>query len=278
MKQQQPIGIFDSGYGGLTVLEQIHKQMPKYDLLYLGDNARTPYGTRSFQVIYNYTKEAVDRLFQLGCQLIILACNTASAKALRSIQQNYLPKHYPSRRVLGVIRPSVEALQKHSVTGHIGIFATPGTVRSVSYPLEIAKLYPNMQVTQEACPMWVPLVENNEYNTEGAKFFVKKHVQNILKKDDKIDVIILGCTHYPILAKLIKQYLPKHIKLITQGNIVAPSLQSYLNRHPEMEQKCSKNGISTFLTTETTEIFDTRATIFLNKKIKAINIETFLNS
>lgn len=244
------IGIFDSGYGGLTILNEIKKQLPEYDYIYLGDNARTPYGTRSFEVVYRYTLECVTKLFEMGCQLVILACNTASAKALRSIQQNDLPKLGSEKRVLGVIRPTVENIAHFTKSGHIGLLATPGTVQSNSYLLETAKLYKDITVVSEACPMWVPLIENNEHNGEGADFFVKKHLENILLLDPKIDTLILGCTHYPLLMEKIKAFLPKNIQVVAQGELVAKSLANYLERHPELEEKCSKTAKTAYFTTE----------------------------
>lgn len=262
------IGVFDSGYGGLTVLKEFLKVLPEYDYIYLGDNARTPYGTRSFETVYKYTLQAVNKLFEMGCPLIILACNTASAKALRSIQQNDLPNINPENRVLGVIRPSVEALNKYTKTHHIGILGTNGTVVSQSYPLEIKKFFPNIYVHQEACPMWVPLVENDEYLSEGADYFVNKNLNNLIQKDKNIDTIILGCTHYPLLANKILKYLPKKIKLISQGAIVADSLKNYLFRHPEMQKRLSTNEIREFYTTDSVQLFDKQAKKFLNNGIK----------
>ena len=230
-----PIGIFDSGYGGLTILEQIRKELPGYDYLYLGDNARTPYGTRSFEVVYRFTLQCVEYLFGQGCQLVILACNTASAKALRTIQQNDLANIDPNRRVLGVIRPTVEEVGKLTKTKHIGLLATSGTVLSDSYPLEIHKIDPDIVVSSEACPLWVPLIENNEHQNEGADYFVKKYIRNLLNQDSQIDSVILGCTHYPLLCNKIARELPEGVKIISQGEIVAGSLADYLQRHPEME-------------------------------------------
>jgi len=267
-----PIGIFDSGYGGLTILEEIRKVMPGYDYIYLGDNARTPYGTRSFDVVYQYTLECVNKLFEMGCHLVILACNTASAKALRSIQQNDLPRIDPGRRVLGVIRPTVEMLDQVTQTKHVGIFATPGTVQSDSYPIEAHKIFPDIRITTEACPMWVPLIENNEHLSEGAAYFVQQNIRNLLKKDAQIDSIILGCTHYPLIVPTIRRYLPTRIKIISQGEIVARSLKSYLERHPEMDAKCTKNGVTSYFTTESTEKFIHSASIFLHATIKAERI------
>jgi len=266
------IGIFDSGYGGLTILEKIRVELPEYDYIYLGDNARTPYGTRSFDVVYKYTLECVTRLFELGCRLVILACNTASAKALRSIQQRDLPLIDPNRRVLGVIRPTVEAVGALTKSRHVGLLATSGTVQSDSYPLEIQKLYSEIKVTSEACPMWVPIIENNEYNSEGADYFVRKNLQNLLKNDSKIDTIMLGCTHYPLLLEKIKKYIPENITVVSQGAIVAKSLADYLRRHPEMEAQCTKNATCRYLTTESVEKFSTSASVFLQENVKAEQI------
>jgi glutamate racemase len=269
---QGPIGIFDSGYGGLTIFEKIKHLMPEYDYIYLGDNARTPYGTRSFEVVYEFTLQAVEKLFELGCPLVILACNTASAKALRSIQQNNLPQIDPTRRVLGVIRPTAETIGTLTKSQHIGILATSGTIKSHSYLMEIQKLFPEITVTGEACPMWVPIVENDEYHSEGADYFVKKHINNLLEKDPQIDTLILGCTHYPLLMEKIKQFTPPHVQIIDQGEYVAHSLRNYLDRHPEMDERCSKNGISLFLTTESKRKFEESASIFL--KEENINVES----
>ena len=253
---QGPIGIFDSGYGGLTIFEKIRHLMPEYDYIYLGDNARTPYGTRSFEVVYEFTLQAVEKLFELGCPLIILACNTASAKALRTIQQKNLPLIDPTRRVLGVIRPTAEAIGNLTKSRHIGILATSGTIKSQSYLLEVQKLFPDITVTGEACPMWVPIVENDEYHSEGADYFVKKHINKLLEKDPQIDTIILGCTHYPLLMEKIKQFTPPHIQIIAQGEYVAHSLRDYLDRHPELDKCCTKNGSSRVLTTESKQNAD----------------------
>ena len=271
-----PIGVFDSGYGGLTILDKIRTQMPKYDYLYLGDNARTPYGPRSFEIVYEFTLQAVKKLFELGCPLVILACNTASAKALRTIQQNDLPTIDPTRRVLGVIRPTAECIGTLTKSQHVGILATSGTIKSESYLMEVHKLFPDIKVTGEACPMWVPLVENNEYASEGAAYFVQKHIQQILKKDPDIDTLILGCTHYPLLMEKIRQYTPSHIRIVPQGEYVAHSLQDYLNRHPEMNIRCTKNGTCRFLTTESTTKFEESASIFLRQEkmeVKSITME-----
>lgn len=268
-----PIGIFDSGYGGLTILEEIRKQLPDYDYLYLGDNARTPYGTRSFDVVYKFTLQCVEYLFRQGCHLVILACNTASAKALRTIQQHDLPRMDPERRVLGVIRPTVEEVGKLTETKHVGLFATSGTVQSDSYPLEIRKIFPEVQVVSEACPMWVPLIENNEHLNEGADYFVKKHTKKLMDSDNQIDTVILGCTHYPLLRSKIENELPADVRVISQGEIVARSLTDYLQRHPEMDAKCSKNGTSHYLTTENPGKFSSSASIFLSEDIQAEHVE-----
>jgi glutamate racemase len=270
---KSPIGIFDSGYGGLTILSDIQKRLPQYDYLYLGDNARAPYGTRSFDVVYEFTLEAVKELFDRGCELVILACNTASAKALRTIQQNDLPLLAPNKRVLGVIRPSTEVIGEISTTNHVGILATEGTVKSLSYPIEINKFSPETIVTQQACPMWVPLIENGRHLSEGGKLFIQEDVNALLEKDDKIDVIILGCTHYPILKSYIKSIVPENVKVVAQGPIIAEKLNDYLNRHPEIEKKCSKNGEINFLTTENKIDFDTKASLFLGKKVESKHIK-----
>jgi glutamate racemase len=270
---KKPIGVFDSGYGGLTVLKEIVKQLPDYDYLYLGDNARAPYGTRSFETVYEYTLQCVKKLFDMGCPLVILACNTASAKALRNIQQKDLPLIAPEKRVLGVIRPTTEVVGKYSKTGHIGVLGTTGTVTSNSYPIEIAKFYPNLIVHQEACPMWVPIVENNEIESEASDIFIRKNLENLLSKDKNIDTIILGCTHYPLLINKIKQHLPHTIKLISQGEIVAEGLVNYLERHPEMEQKCSKGKSIHFFTTDSSENFDKSASMFYGNPVKSNHLE-----
>ena len=259
-----PIGVFDSGYGGLTILGKFRELLPQYDYLYLGDNARTPYGTRSYEIVYEFTLEAVKKLFELGCPLVILACNTASAKALRSIQQNDLPHLDPTRRVLGVIRPTAEYIGNVTNTRHVGLLATAGTVKSESYPLEIKKIFPDIHVTGVPCPMWVPLVENNEYSSEGADFFVRKYIEMLLNEDPQIDTIILGCTHYPLLKDKIRQYTPAHIRLISQGELVAESLKDYLHRHADMNARCSHNGRCEFLTTESVEKFRESASVFLH--------------
>ena len=268
-----PIGIFDSGYGGLTVFDKIQQLMPDYDYVYLGDNARAPYGPRSFEVVYQFTRQAVEHLFEMGCQLVILACNTASAKALRTIQQKDLPQWDPTRRVLGVIRPTVELVDSISKTKHIGIVGTSGTISSNSYTIEIAKLHPHIKVTGEACPMWVPLIENNEFNSPGADYFVKKHLEHILTVDPEIDTLILGCTHYPLLMDKIRDFLPAGITLFAQGEHVAESLKDYLYRHPEMNQKLTKRGCARFLTTESAEKFSEAASIFLQSPIQVSHID-----
>ena len=267
-----PIGVFDSGYGGLTILDKIREVLPEYDYIYLGDNARAPYGTRSFEVVYEFTRQAVNKLFDMGCHLVILACNTASAKALRSIQMNDLPGIDPARRVLGVIRPTVECVGEISKNQHIGVLATAGTIKSESYPLEIHKLFPEIQVSGTACPMWVSLVENNESQDEGADYFIRKYINQLLSKDPQIDTVILGCTHVPILLPKIRQYIPEHISVIAQGEYVAESLKDYLKRHPEMNAKCTKNGNCQFYTTEAEEKFSESASTFLKQQISVKHI------
>ena len=261
------IGVFDSGYGGLTILKEIRKRLPQYDYLYLGDNARNPYGSRSFELVYEFTLQAVRALFERGCRLVVLACNTASAKALRSIQQNDLPTLDPSKRVLGVIRPTVEILPQISSSGHIGVLATPGTVKSGSYSLELKKSSPEMVITEHPCPMWVPIVENNEIETPGADFFIEKEVRALLEKDPEIDTMVLGCTHYPLLAHKIKKFLPDNVNIVCQGPIVADSLADYFNRHPEIENRLSTTATVTYLTTEHTEKFDSLASVFIGKPV-----------
>ena len=262
-----PIGVFDSGYGGLTILSKIREALPDYDYIYLGDNARTPYGTPSFEIVYEFTLQAVNKLFEMGCHLVILACNTASAKALRTIQMNNLPDIDPSRRVLGVIRPTVECIGSITQTRHVGVLATAGTIKSESYPLEIHKLFPDIKVSGEACPMWVPLVENNEANGEGTDFFIRKYIHNLLAKDGQIDTIILGCTHYPLLLPKIQQFVPQSMKVVAQGEYVAASLKDYLYRHPEMDRKCTRGGSCSFCTTEAEDKFIESASTFLNQDI-----------
>jgi len=264
-----PIGVFDSGYGGLTVLKELVAHMPAYDYLYLGDNARAPYGSRSFDTVYEYTLECVKHLFDRGCELVVLACNTASAKALRTIQQKDLAAIDPEKRVLGVIRPTAEIIGNYSKSGHVGVFATHGTVSSESYPIEIGKFFPQLQVFQEACPMWVPLIENNELNNEGTDYFVKKYIGRLFARSRYIDTIILACTHYPILKPEIEKHLPAGITLLSQGTIVAHSLQDYLKRHTAMDQQISKTGKLDFLTTDSTENFDTHASLFFGAEVKS---------
>lgn len=268
-----PIGVFDSGYGGLTILKEIRRIMPQYSYLYLGDNARAPYGTRSFDVVYRFTLEAVTALFAMGCPLVILACNTASAKALRNIQQHDLPGMEPGLRVLGVIRPTAEKIQSLSDNGHVGILGTEGTVSSCSYDMEIAKISPEFKVSSKACPMWVPLVENNEATGEGADYFVEKYVGELLAKDSDIDTIVLACTHYPILYPKIRKAVPGNIKVVKQGEIVAESLKDYLKRHPEMEERLERGGECRYLTTENPEKFTGLASIFLDEKVDVSHID-----
>ena len=267
-----PIGVFDSGYGGLTILDGIRQLLPEYDYLYLGDNARAPYGPRSFDVVYEFTRQAVQRLFEMGCHLVILGCNTASAKALRTIQQVDLPQWDKDRRVLGVIRPTAEVIGSLTESRHVGVLATEGTNKSESYNLEIKKLYPDVQVSGVACPFWVPLVEYNEADSPGADYFVKKRIDQIMNLDPQIDAIILGCTHYPLLMPKILKYLPAGVMVVPQGEYVAESLKSYLERHPEMEQQCSKGGTTHYLTTENPDKFKEQAQIFLHEPVEVENI------
>ena len=265
--QPGPIGVFDSGYGGLTILSKIREALPESDYIYLGDNARTPYGTRSFEIVYEFTLQAVNKLFEMGCHLVILACNTASAKALRTIQMNDLPNIDPDRRVLGVIRPTAECIGSMTQTRHVGILATAGTIKSESYPLEVHKLFEDIKVSGEACPMWVPLVENNEASGEGADFFIRKYIDNLLAKDRQIDTLVLGCTHYPILLPKIQKFIPQGVKVVAQGEYVATSLKDYLHRHPEMDMKCTREGKCRFYTTEAEDKFIESASMFLNENI-----------
>ena len=268
-----PIGVFDSGYGGLTILKELRRRLPRYDYLYLGDNARAPYGTRSFGLVYEFTLQAVNRLFAEGCPLVILACNTASAKALRSIQQRDLPVSAdPTRRVLGVIRPTAEYVGTASRTGHVGVFATPGTIASRSYDIEIGKLHPAFVTTGHACPMWVPLVECGDADSDGADFFVKRECDRLMAEDGDIDTVILGCTHYPLLADKIRRYLPDSVSLLSQGTIVADSLADYLERHPEMRCRLSTDGTARFLTTENPDRFDPLATLFMGEDVAARHV------
>lgn len=268
-----PIGIFDSGVGGLSILKEIKKTLPEYDYIYLGDNARAPYGTRSFETVYEYTLEAVKKLFSLDCPLIIIACNTASAKALRNIQQKDLPQIAPEKRVLGVIRPTTEDIGIYTQTKHVGILATPGTVNSDSYRIEIEKFFPDVTVHQEACPMWVPLIENNEHHTPGGEYFIKKNLNHLLQKDHRIDTIILGCTHYPLLLPQLKKLTPPYIRIISQGPIVAEKLKTYLSRHPEITSQCTTAGTVKYLTTESPLAFEEKALLFLHEPIKAEHTE-----
>ena len=267
-----PIGIFDSGYGGLTILHGIRQLLPEYDYLYLGDNARAPYGPRSFDVVYEFTRQAVVKLFEMGCHLVILGCNTASAKALRTIQQNDLPKIDPERRVLGIIRPTAEVIGDLTTSKHVGVLATEGTIKSESYDLEIHKLFPDIKVSGVACPFWVPLVEYNEADSPGADYFVKKRIDEIMRKDPDIDTIILGCTHYPLLMPKILKYLPAGVRVVPQGEYVAESLKQYLERHPNIEAKCSTGAGVHYLTTETPNKFKEQAQIFLHEPVEVDNI------
>ena len=267
-----PIGVFDSGYGGLTILHQVRSVLPQYDYLYLGDNARAPYGPRSFDVVYQFTREAVVKLFSMGCHLVILACNTASAKALRTIQQNDLPQLDPSRRVLGVIRPTAECIGTITQTRHVGVLATEGTIKSESYVLEIKKLWPDITVTGVACPLWVPLIENNEYDTPGADYFVKKRIDTLMLRDPAIDSVILGCTHYPLLLDKILKHTPRGVRVIPQGEYVAASLKDYLTRHPEMEAKCTRHAACRYFTTENSDKFRESARLFLHEDVEVETI------
>lgn len=267
--QPGPIGVFDSGYGGLTILKSLRAQLPQYDYIYLGDNARAPYGTRSFELVYDFTLQAVKYLFAQGCHLVILACNTASAKALRSIQQRDLPLLDPSRRVLGVIRPTVEQLGATSRTGHVGILGTPGTVASGSYNIEIEHLNPGFVTTAHACPMWVPLVEYGEAASPGADYFVRKEIDALLTADPQIDTIVLGCTHYPLLLPKIRQYVPAGITILSQGDIVATSLTDYLRRHPDMEARLTRGASCRYLTTDSADRFSAAASVFLGQAVAA---------
>ncbi len=274
MKKKSPIGVFDSGYGGLTILSEIRKQLPQYDYLYLGDNARAPYGSRSFELIQEFTLEAVRYLFGQGCPLVILACNTASAKALRQIQQKYLPfSSDPSRRVLGVIRPTAEIIGEMSKTKEVGVLATSGTVSSHAYEVEVQKLFPDIKIYEEACPMWVPLVECGEGESDGADFFIKKDVERLLARSSNIDTLVLGCTHYPILRPKIEQYINADIQLISQGTLVAQALSDYLARHSEMEERLTQNTSCEYLTTESPSKFEEFASFFTREEVKAKHIK-----
>lgn len=271
--EEGAIGVFDSGYGGLTILSEIQKLLPQYDYIYLGDNARAPYGSRSFETVYQFTRQAVDALFQKDCNLVILACNTASAKALRTIQQNDLPLINPDKRVLGVIRPTVEIVGNISKNGHIGVLGTIGTIQSESYVLEIAKFHPDFKVSGQACPMWVPLVENNESKSQGADYFIKKYIDSLLDKDPLIDTVILGCTHYPLLEDKIREYLPQNINIISQGKYIAESLANYLERHPNLEKFCTKKGTTEYYTTESAIKFEEAGITLISKNISAQKID-----
>lgn len=272
-KQPGPIGVFDSGYGGLTILHGIRQLLPDYDYLYLGDNARAPYGSRSFDVVYQFTRQAVMKLFDLGCHLVILGCNTASAKALRTIQQNDLPKLDPDRRVLGVIRPTAEVIGKLTQSRHVGVLATEGTIKSHSYKLEIQKLWDDVTVTGIPCPLWVPIIENNEADTPGADYFVKKRIDLIMERDPLIDTLILGCTHYPILMPKIQKYVPKNVQIVAQGEYVAESLKDYFRRHPDMDVRCTKHGSVKYFTTENPEKFKETARIFLHEQVDVEHVD-----
>ena len=273
MINEHSIGIFDSGYGGLTVLKEIAGSLPQYDYTYLGDNAHAPYGNRSFETVYQYTLEAVQWFFKQGCPLVILACNTASAKALRTIQQNDLPEMDPSKRVLGVVRPTSEVIGNFTQSNHIGILGTSGTVKSGSYMIEIKKFFTGIKVFQQACPLWVPLIENNEHQSPGADYFVKKDIELLLSQSNQIDTILLGCTHYPLLMEKIRKFAPSNVNIISQGTIVADSLKDYLNRHPEIEKNCSKNGRIAFFTTDATEDFDNHAGTFFGNPVISTHID-----
>lgn len=272
-----PIGIFDSGYGGLTVFRDIVRKLPRYDYVYLGDNARVPYGTRSFETVYAYTKECVETLFAMDCHLVVLACNTASAKALRTIQQLDLPKQSGVRKVLGVIRPTTEVIGSHTETRHVGVLATPGTVKSMSYPLEIQKFFPDISVHQQACPMWVPLVENAELDSPGTAYFVERDINRLLQQSPHIDTVVLACTHYPLLYPMIRRFLPTHIRLLSQGELVADSLADYLLRHPEVEKRCTKGGIIRFFTTDNAADFEEKAETFYGRPVKAAAVNTLIS-
>jgi glutamate racemase len=271
MQIQGSIGVFDSGYGGLTILKEIVKKLPQYNYIYLGDNARTPYGNRSFETVHQYTQQCVEWFFNNGCNLVILACNTASAKALKTIQQNYIAIHHPNKRVLGVIRPTTEIIGTYTKSNHIGILATNGTVSSNSYPIEISNFFPNIKVHQQACAMWVSLIENNEHNSKGADYFVKKYIDALDKQNPNIDTILLACTHYPLLLNKIKEYTPIGTKIITQGEIVANSLATYLQKHTLLETLCSKGTERKFYTTDATDDFDKHAAIFYGERIKSLH-------
>jgi glutamate racemase len=273
MPANSPIGVFDSGYGGLTVLKDIVALLPQYDYLYLGDNARAPYGPRSFDTVYQYTLQAVNWFFKQGCPLVVLACNTASAKALRTIQQRDLPHIAPDKRVLGVIRPTTEIIGSFTKTRQVGILATTGTVLSGSYPIEIEKFFPDIKVYQEACPMWVPLIENNEHNKPGADYFVQQHLKQLFAQSEKIDTLLMACTHYPLLAPAIEKYLPPGVQLLSQGKIVANSLANYLERHPKMDAACSKQEARHFYTTDSCTDFDNHASLFFGRAVQSKHLD-----
>ena len=273
MEFHHPIGVFDSGYGGLSVFRSIASLLPQYDYIYLGDNARAPYGNRSFDTVHQYTLEAVEWFFKMGCPLVIVACNTASAKALRTIQQHDLPRIGPDRRVLGVIRPTAEVMGSYTRTNSVGVLGTKGTVNSGSYQIEINKFFPEIKVHQLACPMWVPLVEYGEYNSAGADYFVQKYLDELLSRSPDIDTILLACTHYPLLMDKIRKYLPEGIQVVSQGPIVAGSLVDYLHRHPEIESTLSKQGRKRFYTTDDTADFDTHAATFFGAEIRSEHVQ-----
>ena len=268
-----PIGVFDSGYGGLTILHGLRQRLPQYDYLYLGDNARAPYGARSFEVVYQFTRQAVARLFAMGCRLVILGCNTASAKALRTIQQRDLPQWDPTRRVLGIIRPTAEVIGQLTQTRHIGVLATEGTIRSHSYQLEIQKLHPDIHVSGIACPLWAAIVEAGEADSPGADYFVQKRIDQLLRQDPDIDTIILGCTHYPLLMPAITRHIPPGVRIFAQGAYVADSLADYLTRHPDMEQTLTQGGTCRYLTTESEERFSETARIFLHENVLVNHVD-----
>ncbi len=268
-----PIGIFDSGYGGLTILHGLRQVLPQYDYMYLGDNARAPYGSRSFEVVYKFTRQAVLKLFSMGCHLVILGCNTASAKALRSIQQRDIPKVDPNRRVLGIIRPTAEVIGTITKSNHVGLLATEGTIKSESYDLEVAKFWPNIKVSGVACPLWAAIVEANEADSPGADYFVKKRIDQLIRKDPEIDTLILGCTHYPLLMSSIVKNIPDGVRVVPQGEYVANSLRDYLGRHPDMEQRITKNGTCRYLTTESEDKFQESARIFLHERVDVNHVD-----
>lgn len=268
-----PIGVFDSGYGGLTILHGIRQRLPEYDFMYLGDNARAPYGSRSFEVVYQFTRQAVLKLFSMGCQLVILGCNTASAKALRSIQQRDLPQWDENRRVLGIIRPTAEVIGQLTTSRHVGLLATPGTILSGSYEMEIAKLFPDIKLSGVGCPLWASIVEANEADSPGADYFVKKRIDMLMRKDPEIDAVILGCTHYPLLMSSIVKHVPAGVRIIPQGEYVANSLRDYLNRHTAMDERLTKNGTCQYFTTESEDKFEETAQIFLHEKVNVKHVD-----